>query len=502
VAPPSAAGPPIRLALGSPAGRWVIAATVLGSGIAFLDGTVVNVALPTIRRDLGGGLGVQQWVLDAYLLTMSALLLLGGALGDRYGRRRIFLVGLVWFAVASAACGLAPSGGALIVARAAQGIGAALLVPGSLALIDSLIEPSERGRAVGIWAGLSGVSTALGPLVGGWLVEAVSWRLVFFINLPLAAAAVAVTIKHVPESLDPAVEGRLDWAGASAITAGLAGTTYALIEGPAGGWKVGAVVAAVAGALCLIGFPLIEARQAQPMVALSVFRSAQFTGANLTTLAVYAALSGALFLLALQLQESMGYSPLSAGLAVLPLTILMLLLSPRMGALAQRRGPRAPMTVGPLIAAVGLALMARVNPGTTYLSSVLPAVVVFGLGMSITVAPLTSAVLASVSEDHVGVASGTNNTVARLAGLLAVAVLPLVAGVETAGSGGLGPGFGRAMLIAAGICASGGLVAWATIRNRAPVLQQAQPGINHGCAHHSIRITEAAIAAPPASPQP
>ena len=480
-----------HLGVSTPAGRWVIGATVLGSGIAFLDSTVVNVALPAIRRNLGGGLGMQQWVIDGYLLTLSALLLLGGALGDRYGRRRLFMIGLSWFAVASAGCGLAPTGLILILTRTGQGVGAALLVPGSLALIDALIEPAERGRAVGIWAGLSGVSTALGPFLGGWLVEAVSWRLIFFINLPLAAAALAITVRHVPESLDPSLSGRrLDWLGAAAVTSGLAGVTYALIQVPARGWTAVTLAAALVGAAGLVGFPIIEARKDGPMVPLGVFRSPQFTGANLTTLAVYAALSGALFLLALQLQESMGYSPLAAGLAVLPITVVMLLLSPAMGALAQRSGARTPMTVGPLVAAVGLALMARVVPGAGYASAVLPAVVVFGLGLSITVAPLTSAVLAAVSSDHVGIASGTNNAVARLAGLLAVAVLPTLAGVRNSG-GGLGTGFERAMLIAAGVCAVGGVIAWATIRNDVSIRSQSQPAIDHACAPPSTRTMAA-----------
>jgi EmrB/QacA subfamily drug resistance transporter len=477
----SANGQP-QLTLASPPGKWVIVATVLGSGIAFLDSTVVNVALPAIRRDLGGGISVQQWVLDGYLLTLGALLLLGGALGDRYGRRRIFLIGLLWFSVASLACGLAPSGVGLIVARIVQGIGAAMLVPGSLALIDGVIDPDDRGRAIGMWAGLSGVSTAIGPFLGGWLVEAVSWRLVFFINLPLAAVAIAVTVVHVPESRDPDATGRMDWTGAAAITGGLAGVTYALIEVPIHGWTAVSVVAVVVGVVGLATFPLVETRVARPMLPLGVFRSRQFTGANLTTLAVYAALGSALFLLTLQLQESLHYSPVAAGLATLPVTVITLVLSPRMGALAQRRGPRTAMTVGPLFAGAGLALMARVTPGTTYATTVLPAVILFGLGLSITVAPLTSTVLASVSEHRAGVASATNNAVARLAGLFAVAVLPAVAGVNTASTGGLGPGYGRAMVISAVLCATGGLVAWVTVRGSMTFRPQMHPAIDHACA--------------------
>ena len=450
---------PPRLPLASAGGRWLIAATALGSGIAFLDGTVVNVALPSIRHDLGGGLRAQQWVVDGYLLTLSALLLFGGALGDRYGRRRIFVIGLIGFAITSLGCGIAPTPTALVIARAAQGIAGALLVPGSLALIDETIDLRDRGRAVGVWAGLSGVSTAIGPFIGGWLVDAVSWRFVFFINLPLAAIAVAIAVWRLPERVAVRAES-LDLAGAALVTVGLAGVIYALIEASAS--RAGDVTAAAAvGGACLAAFFVVETRRPAPMLPLAVFRSRQFSGANLTTLTVYAALGGALFLLALQLQESLHYSALEAGLAMLPVTVIMLVLSPGMGSLSGR--PRLPMTVGPLIAGVGLALMSRVTPGRGYVDAVLPAVVVFGLGLSITVAPLTSTVLASVAEEQVGVASGVNNAVARVAGLLAVAVLPTVAGVDS--GGGLGPGFGRAMLLAAALCWAGGLVSFVTIRS-------------------------------------
>lgn len=450
------------LRLGSADGRWLIAASALGSGLAFLDSTVVNVALPAIRRELGGGLSTQEWVLDGYLLTLSALLLLGGALGDRYGRRRVFLCGLALFSLTSLACGIAPDGAVLIAARAVQGIGAALLVPGSLALIDAVIVPRDRGRAVGAWAGLSGVASAIGPLLGGWLVQAASWRWAFFINLPLAAAAMYITVRHVQESRDGQARGRLDWPGGILITAGLASVIYALIEVPDIGWTGSTIGALACGAACLLGFAVVEASTATPMLPLAIFRSRQFSGANLTTLAVYAALSGALFLLAVQLQQSLHYSALDAGAAMLPVTVLLLVLSPPMGALAQRIGPRLPMTAGPVVAAAGLALMARITPGASYPAAVLPAVTVFGLGLSVTVAPLTSAVLTALHQDQAGLASGTNNAVARTAGLFAVAVLPLAAGVSSA-TGQLGAGFSRAMLIAAGVCAAGGLIAWATI---------------------------------------
>ena len=467
--------------LRSRSGRWILVATILGSGVAFLDGSVVNVALPAIGREVGGGLSVLQWVLDAYLLTLSALLLLGGALGDRYGRRRVYVIGLVLFTAASLGCGLAPTGEALVVARLLQGVGGALLVPGSLALINSSIRHDDRGEAVGRWAGLTGVSSALGPFVGGWLVDAVSWRSVFVINVPIAVAAL-LALRHVPESRNPQAVGRPDVLGALAVTAGLAGAVFALIEAPAAGWTPLAAAAAVIGVAGLVAFPLIERRHPSPLLPLSLFRSAQFTGANLTTLTVYAALSGALFLLSLQLQQSMGYSALAAGIATLPITVIMLLLSGRVGAVAQRTGPRLPMTVGPVVCAAGLVLLTRAVPGAGYASGVLPGVLVFGLGLSLTVAPLTSAVLASVTEDNAGVASGVNNAVSRLAGLLAVAVLPVVSGLSRTGAGApLGPGFGTALLISAGLCAAGGVLAWLTVGRAEHVDTYCLPGLNHAC---------------------
>ncbi len=475
-----------RMSLASPTGRWVLTAAILGSGMALLDGTVVTIALPAIGRSLGGGLLVQQWVLDGYLLTLSALLLLGGVLGDRYGRRRVFTLGLVVFTLASLACGLAPTGPVLVVARLAQGVGGALLVPGSLALIDASIRSEDRGRAVGTWAGLTGVAAAVGPFVGGWLVVAASWRWVFLINLPIAVVALALTVRHVPESRAPVTPHRLDVLGTVCIVAGLAGLTYTLIEVPARGWVPATVVAVVLGVAGLIGFPLVERRSPDPLLPLDIFGSRQFSGANLTTLAVYAALGGALFLLALQLQQSLGYSALAAGVANLPLTVLMMLLSPRIGALAQRIGPRLPMTIGPLVAAAGLALMARIVPGTSYWTVVLPSVVVFGLGLSITVAPLTSTVLASVAEARVGTASGVNNAVARTAGLLAVAILPPLAGVSM-GGGPLGPGYVRAMVIAAVVCAAGGVVAWATVRTGTPVDHHPLAGLQQCCGDPATR---------------
>jgi EmrB/QacA subfamily drug resistance transporter len=476
-----------QLPLASAGARWLLAAAVLGSGIALLDATVVNVALPAIGRELGADLTGQQWVLDSYLLSLSALLLSGGAAGDRYGRRRVFLAGLADFTVASLACGLAPTVGWLIGARVVQGVGAAALVPGSLALIDAGVSDGDRGRAVGIWAGMSGVTTALGPFIGGWLVDSASWRWVFFLNIPLAVAVAWIAARHVPESRNPAASGRPDVLGTAAIAAGLAGVVYALIETPSRGWTLTTGAAAVIGVAGLVAFPLIEQRVRSPFLPLKLFRSRQFTGANLTTLAVYIAVGGALFLLVLQLQQSLHYNALRGGLATLPMTIIMLIGSPWIGELAQRTGPRIPMTVGPLIAALGVALMARVVPGSTYLGAVLPAVVVFGLGLAITVAPLTAAVLAAVPDSYAGTASGVNNAIARVAGLLAVAVLPVAAGISAGPGQPLGPGFSLAMYITAGVCLVGAITAWATIRTGADVAHQVLPGINHACQDPSTR---------------
>jgi EmrB/QacA subfamily drug resistance transporter len=478
---------PRRVPLASAGARWLIAAAALGSGIAMLDGTVVNVALPAIGRDLDAGLAGQQWVIDGYLLTQSALLLSGGAAGDRYGHRRVFLAGLVVFTAASLACGLAPTIGWLIGARLAQGVGAAALVPGSLALIDAGIVEADRGRAVGIWAGMSGVTTALGPFIGGWLVDAASWRWVFFLNVPLAIAVVWIAAGHVPESRNPTAAGRLDILGTAAITVGLVGVIYALIETPSRGWRFTTLAAAIIGIAALVAFPLIEQRVRSPFLPLKLFRSRQFTGANVTTLAVYAAVGGALFLLALQLQQSLHYSAFATGLATLPTTIIMLIGSPLAGALGQRTGPRIPMTVGPLIAAAGVALMARIVPGATYLGAVLPAVVVFGVGLAITVAPLTAAVLSAVPDTYAGTASGVNNAIARVAGLFAVAVLPVAAGIRAGPGQPLGPGFSLAMVILAVVCVLGGLTAFVTIRTGADVAPQVLPGINHACQDPSTR---------------
>ncbi|MGH9036177.1 MAG: MFS transporter [Acidimicrobiia bacterium] len=457
--------------------------------MAFLDGTVVNVALPAIRADLGMDTTGLQWTVDAYLVTLSALVLLGGSLGDLAGRRRVFLAGLGGFVGASLLCGLAPNAGALIAARTLQGAAAAFLVPGSLALISASFHPDDRSRAVGAWSGLAGVASAAGPFVGGWLVDAVSWRLVFLLNLPLAAAAVWITLRHVPESR-AAGAGRPDLVGAGSVTVGIAGVTYALIEGPAQGGVV-PVGAGVVGVLALLAFVAIERREVNPMLPLSLFRSRQFTGANLTTFAVYFGLGGAIFLFVLHLQLSFGYPALQAGGALLPFTVVMLTLSARVGYLARRTGPRLPMTAGPLVTAAGLLLMARVGPGSGYLEAVLPAVAIFGLGMTITVAPLTSTVLAAVGEGHVGVASGVNNAVARLAGLVAVAVLPALTGIDPDNPATVAAGFPDAMRICAAACAAGGLAAFLTIRTAVPVKPVPQAAMQPPCPEPCLAEAEA-----------
>ena len=454
------------IAFESAAGRWVLAVAVLGSGMAFLDGTVVNVALPDIGRDLGASTSALQWVLNGYLLTLASLILLGGSMGDRYGRRRIFVLGVLLFTGASLLCAIAPTSGLLVVARLLQGIGGALLTPGSLAMIESSFRPADRARAIGAWSGLGGVATALGPLLGGYLVEAVSWRAIFLINLPIGLLVAALATRHVPETRDPTASGRLDYRGATLVGLGLAGTTYALIEGPNKGMTGAVLLAGVGGVAALVAFLLVERTSSNPMMPLGIFASRQFSAANLVTFAVYAALGGVFFLLVSFLQISLGYSPIAAGAASLPVTALMLLFSARAGALAQRIGARIPLTVGPLVIAAGLLLMTRIEPGDSYVSSVLPAVIVFGSGLTLVVAPVTATVLAAADARHSGIASGINNAVSRVAGLLAVAVLPLIAGLT--GDAFYNPsamtdGFHTGMLACAGLSVVGGVLAWLTI---------------------------------------
>jgi EmrB/QacA subfamily drug resistance transporter len=459
--------PPEGLAFRSAGGRWVLAVSVLGSAMAFLDGTVVNVALPDLGRDLDASTSSLQWILNGYLLTLASLILLGGALGDRYGRRRVFSIGVALFTVASLLCAIAPTAELLIAARLVQGIGGALLTPGSLAMIESSFRPADRARAIGAWSGLGGVATALGPLLGGYLVDAVSWRAIFLINIPLGLAVIALAARHVPETRDPTASGRLDFAGAALAALGLGGTTYALIEAPGQGAAPAILLAGIGGVVALAAFLFVEGRSGNPMMPLEIFASRQFSAANLVTFAVYAALGGFFFLFVAFLQISLGYSPIAAGAASLPVTALMLLLSARSGMLAQRIGARIPLTVGSLVIALGLLLMTRIEPGDAYVSGVLPAVVVFGLGLTLVVAPVTATVLAAADARHSGIASGINNAVARVAGLLAVAVLPVLAGLTGDSfydASAMTDGFHVAMGVCAGLAVLGGLVAWLTIR--------------------------------------
>ncbi len=494
----------------SRAGRWVLATTVLGSGIAALDATVVGIALPAIGRDFHATVASMQWVIDGYTLPLAGLLLLGGALGDVHGRRKVFVVGTVWFALASLACGLAPTAGFLIGARAMQGAGAALLTPGSLAILQASFAPQDRSKAIGAWSGLGGVAAAVGPFLGGWLIGAVSWRLVFFINLPIAAAVVVIAARHVPESRAPGPRGRwreappaaraprwrprppLDVGGAVTISLALAGLTYGLIEASADGWAAPAVLASLlAGAALLAAFSVIETRGADPMLPLSIFRTRQFSAANAVTFVVYGALSGALFLVPVMLQEVSGYSALEAGMAMLPLTAIMLALSARSAALSARIGPRLQMTAGPLVIGAGMALFTRVHGGGDYVTQVLPAVVVLGFGLAVNVAPLTATALSAAPAEHSGIASAVNNDVARTAGLIAVAVLPTLAGIT--GDAYLHPaaltrGFHVAVLVGAAAAAAGGLLAAVTIRNpaRPPAAGTARDEHDLGCLHCAL----------------
>ena len=456
-----------------PRGRWVLATAVLGSAMVFVDGTVVNVALPHIGRGLHASLSGLTWTLNGYTLTLASLILLGGSLGDRFGRKRVFLVGVVWFAAASLLCGLAPDVRTLVAARALQGVGGALLTPGSLALLQSSFRTEDRARAIGAWSGLAGIAGAAGPFLGGWLVEVASWRLIFLINLPLAALVVALAARHVPESRDPTASRHVDVLGAALGALGLGLLTEGLIAWQDRGLGSALVVGSLCGGVVsLVGFAAQEHRATDPMVPLDVFRSRVFSATNAVTFAVYAALGGLFFWLVLFLQVGAGYAPLAAGVSLLPMTVLMLLLSSRAGALSTRTGPRLPMTVGPLLCAVGVAWLSQLPRSAAYLTDVLPPVVLFGLGLSATVAPLTATVLAATSDEHAGLASGINNAVARVGGLLAVAALPLVAGLNGNGYADatalVGP-YRTAMLCCAGLLVAGAGLSWALVRERVTV---------------------------------
>jgi EmrB/QacA subfamily drug resistance transporter len=458
-----------EIVLATRTGRLVVTAAVLGSGMAMLDGTVVNVALVRLGEDLGASLADLQWITNGYLLTLASLILLGGSLGDRLGRRRIFLVGVVWFALASAGCGLAQTPTQLIIARLLQGVGGALLTPGSLSMIQSSFRRDDRAKAIGAWSGFGGIAAAVGPFVGGWLVQYASWRWAFLINLPIAAVTVWVARRAVPESRDEAAAPETDVVGAVLGTLALAVSTLALIEherlGPA--LTAGLIVLGLAIG---VAFAVFERRHHDPMLPPMLFTDRQFTGANLVTLLVYASLGAVSFFLTLQLQTVLGYGPLLAGLASLPITILMLLLAAQGGALGARIGPRIPMSVGPVVCAVGVALLARVDAGSSYWAGVLPGVTVFGLGLCLLVAPLTATVLAAAPDRYAGIASGVNNAVARAGSLLAVAALPAVVGLAAADY--LRPtvfsgAYASAMWICVALLLAGGVLAWLLIRNPA-----------------------------------
>lgn len=407
--------------------RLTLIATILGSTVVFLDSTVVNVALPAISDGLDVGLAGQQWVVEAYTLALVSLLLVGGSLGDQFGRRRIFVIGLVAFGVTSVLCAISPTDEFLIAARALQGIAGALLVPGSLAIVASTFEGEARGKAVGMWTAWTGIATVIGPAGGGALIGISSWRAIFWVNIPLIAATVMLTLHSVEESRDEDAFLGIDWAGIALSAIGLGGPTFALIEQPSRGWEDPMVWAPmVVGILCFGLFVLREATARHPMLPLGLFRIRNFWVTNLTTLSTYAGLIGGLFFVGLYLQQVAGYSPLEAGLATTPISILMFFLSPRFGRITSGTGPRVPMTAGPIVGGVGLLLMMRIGPDGNYLLDVLPGLLMFGVGLSATVAPLTATVLDSVDEHRVGIASGVNNGVSRVAGLLAIAVLGAV----------------------------------------------------------------------------
>ncbi|MET0541194.1 MAG: MFS transporter [Variovorax sp.] len=408
--------------------RWVLAAAIIGSSMAFIDGTVVNVALPAIQRDLRATAFQAQWVVEAYALFLAALLLVGGSLGDRFGRRRIFALGVMLFALGSAGCALAGEVQHLIFARAAQGVGAAMLVPGSLALISAAFPEKERGKAIGTWSGFSGITAAIGPVLGGWLVDHYSWTWAFLVNLPMALLVLAIVWRHVPESHGPdASSSPLDWAGASTATLALGGVVFAFIEAPTQGWSAPSVLGALAlGLVAGCAFVALERQGRAPMLPLGLFRVANFGAANLLTLLLYAALGGGLYFLPLNLIQVQGYSATAAGAALLPFILIMFLLSGWAGQLVDRFGPRLPLVIGPTIAAAGFALLALPGTHASYLTGFLPGVVVLGFGMTVTVAPLTTTVMNAVGPERAGTASGVNNAVSRAAAVLAIAVFGVV----------------------------------------------------------------------------
>ncbi|GEC05017.1 MFS transporter [Streptomyces spinoverrucosus] len=474
--------PTVRIATAR--GRWILLATVLGSSMVLLGSTVTNVALPHIGEDFSADLAALQWTVNAYMLTLAGLILLGGSLGDRFGRRRIFVLGLVWFAAASLLCGLAADTGMLIAARALQGVGGALLTPGSLALIEASLHPDDRARAVGLWSGFGGIGAAAGPFLGGWLVDGPGWRWTFLLNVPLALACVPIALRHVPDSFgapprtaaaDTAHRQRgFDVLGAALGALALALATYTLTEARDGGVIIAATAAGSVAAG--VAFVVVERRRPDPMMPLTIFASRQFTSVNLITLCIYAGLGGFFFLTALQLQIVVGYSALEAGAAMLPNTVLMLIFSSHSGELAQRLGPRVPLTAGPLMCAAGMLMMLRVGTGASYLVDILPALLVIGTGMVIMVAPLTVTLLSSVDDKNAGLASGINNAAVRASGLVAVAALPLLAGMgpDAYRSGAVfDASFSRAVPLCAASLAIGAALAFTTLRETSAVRHRA-----------------------------
>lgn len=488
---------------GSPAARGVLSATIGGSAMAMLDASAVNVALPAIAADLDATVGALQWTVNAYTLALAALILLAGSLSDRFGRRRVFGVGIAWFTTASVLCALAPTPGLLIAGRALQGIGGALLTPGSLAILQAAFAPADRARAIGAWAGLSGIAAAVGPLAGGLLVDAVGWPAIFVINVPLAAAVLWATVRHVPRGGVTATSQRFDLAGAALVTVGLGVVTWTLITSGERGAEPWLVAVGAGGAIALALFVVVQRRTPAPLMPVELFASRQFAAANLVTFLVYGAMAGLFFLLVVHLQVVVGYSPLLAGSALLPITLLMLMLSSRAGALAERIGPRRPMTVGSALMTIGLLLIARVHPNATYLMDVLPGVGLFGLGLSTLVAPLTATVLAAAPDDRAGVASGINNAVSRTGGLLAVAALPPVAGITTDAFSDpiqFAAGFTTAMRASAALVAFSAAVALLGIRDRLPDGRPACP--YHQVSGHSRCPVDGAPLHPPADAGP
>ena len=468
---------PGGIKLSSARGRRIIAATILASAMVFLDATVANVAVRQIGIDFHAGFSTLQWVLNGYTLALASLILLGGSLGDHFGRRRMYLIGITWFAAASLCCAVAPTAGVLIGARVLQGIGGALLTPGSLALIQSTFRPEDRGRAVGTWSGLAGVATAAGPLLGGYLVQHVSWRWAFGINLPFAIAAVILALRFVPESRSSDRHRRLDLTGTALIALSLGALTYGTTLAGDTGWGPETIAITAAGVVLLALFVFVESRLRQPLLPLRLFANRVFVGANVMTFTTYAALSTVLFLFVINLQVAGGYGALAAGLSTLPMTFMLLVVSPRAGALAIRIGPRLPMTAGPLIAALGIALTTRIDSRHHhYLTDVLPGIALFGLGMACLVAPLTTTVMSAAPSDDVGIASGVNNAVSRAAGLLAVAVLPPLAGLTGEKyriPADMTHSYRIAIAICVGILISGAIVVACTVGNPRPSREHA-----------------------------